>query len=251
MLSYIKSYLNSEYWNNRHVFNMINIIQDYLKRYDKFNEASFTRVIKKRELAHMPFNYARYYVNELFLIELKGKQYILGLFSHYQWSRYKCSIKRYYPDGKVPTRRRHRKVFLNKVQVKNSKANDCQIISLSTLTGQNYQTIYQEMNMRGWTPINIGNTYTRFYGVNRWDDVLRKFKLKRIKVWSKDGNKKTNTVLDTKKGFTVGTASKHLLKGKYLILVSGHVCSVIDGSLYHGWNSSHSHVQEIYEIEKY
>jgi len=245
------------------------LFEDFLKKNPRFEDAEIVGGCDAFENDSYLFGnqYRDVEDHELWKVRLKGRSYAIGINRPYSsyWSvtvSDRMVFKRYYEDGETPIRKRRRNsVEVHHININRSKgnthSNNCQILTLAAVTGADYFDVHKQMADRGWSPLSTGNEYTRGYKKSRWDEVLEYFGVQKKRIWSKCnikyGVKNPNDCPESianKNGMTVATAVKSLKKGKYVVSVRGHVCAVIDGKLYDGWNSSGLRVTEIYAVEE-
>jgi hypothetical protein len=102
---------------------------------------------------------------------------------------------------------------------------DCAIRSLAKLLDKPYVDVKADLLQLKWL-----NRIPRYYYVEIIEKYIKRHKLREIKV----------------KGVKV---SDYTSMGHYLILVDGHLLTVIDGVLYDNWDSRNELVQRVWVKE--
>ena len=102
---------------------------------------------------------------------------------------------------------------------------DCAIRSLAKLLDKPYIDVKTDLLQLKWL-----NRIPRYYYMENIEKYIKRHKLREIKV----------------KGVKV---SDYTSMGHYLILVDGHLLTVIDGVLYDNWDSRNESVQRVWVKE--
>ncbi len=114
--------------------------------------------------------------------------------------------------------------------------NSCQLWCFASLLDISYEEAYKHLSAQGWAP---DNTYSY---QERWKKALGLLNKNLVVYWERAKKIK-------------GHSLKNVLKivpqkGKFLIVIRGHVLSVIDGQVYDNTQSSpYCHIKKIFEIE--
>jgi len=247
------SLTNQEYHRNTY-----RMFINFLDEHPRFKNAEIIGT-GRQEFHIWPFyNYSDINDEELWKVTLKGKFYAIGINRPWYHKTYRTKTKfvfrRYYPEGEQKIRRKKKQVAINRIDIKTSTKykysfkNDCQIRALAALTGRDYFQIYEDMKERGWAPEKAGSVMAATgFTKNRWDEVLELYGYKKEIVWEKFTPDK-NQIFKGVTGITVKTVSKRLPKGKYAILIRGHVLALIDGQLFDGWDSQNTRCIRILKI---
>lgn len=235
--------LFQEYFTNENYYR--GYVSDFLDKYPKFKEA----VILKTP--HDSFKVPGYIFSsynsifDIWLVELRGKQYMIGLNEPYGRRWPKFIQQRYYPEGTKPKQKRNRIDINYSMRTVSTERNDCQIVTLSKVLDQPYDLVLDLMKAGGWIPSDAGN-----HQGSRWEYMMDMCNKEMKEVWCRFKYKKNNNVNGkVVSGMTVKSALKHFPEGTFVINVRGHVLSMIDGELFDTWNSQNCRVLSIYEIK--
>ena len=247
---------------------MYNDFEHFLKNNPRFNDATVEKFGRdafiKNGVRVYPFRDKWREVDnlEMYLIKLKGRTYAFGYrrTDFYSRGMTKFVFKRFYPADEVKPTRKRKGISFKKVEVAEGSdpinavtyRSDCQIRALAAATGIDYYLIHNEMSKMGWSSKDTGNTNTYVNNVCRWDEILKMCGYKREEVWDNYSVKNgcESRVLNGVKGMTVKTAVAKLPKGRFIISVRSHVCTVVNNELYDSWNSQNCRVRRIFRITK-
>ena len=193
-----------------------------------------------------------------YVFDIKGKQFLLVLKYNYRSYNDNYSIDWRVWRGENPTRKaspstNYAPLKYYRQEAKRNPRNSCQIQSLTELTGDKFDNVLELMEYGGWTEANAGHVA---YG-DRWNDLLACYGLKKTLIFSKwRSNTKEipecweNSFKKRGKTMLVNTAAKQLKKGKFAITIRGHVLTVIDGVIYDNSDNRKAKVLKIFEIKE-
>lgn len=186
---------------------------------------------------------ASYYVYREFIIKRKNKLYYFFIYEKERpYGDIGVLLKKKYAEGEEPIRRKRKystykyEYTSNVVEIKHKVLkNSCQIWALACLLSISYEEAHKILAEEGWSE------YKTYNAERRWKKALEKIEVSFIPVWSR---------WNKKKGYSLKNVFQIVpKKGRFLIFISGHVLSVIDGIIYDNkYSSPYCHIEKVFKI---